>query len=95
VPKNAGTPSTNEFLPSVRHFLVPTWFRQLRVNTRAYIESGEAPTLSIAPKPDTAGQWQRILAEMRNEVDTFGLIEGGHLADTETGSETTDSEWAY
>jgi hypothetical protein len=95
---HAGTPSANEFLPSIRHFLVPTWFRQLRIKARTHIESGEGPTLSIAPKPDTAGQWQvrqRILAEMRNEVDTFGLIEGGHPVDAETGSETTDSEWAY
>jgi hypothetical protein len=63
-----------------------------------HIESGEGPTLSIAPKPDTAGQWmvrQRILAEMRNEVDTFGLIERGYPAHAETGSETTDSEWDY
>jgi hypothetical protein len=82
----------------VRHFLVPTWFRQLRVKARAHIESGEGPTLSIAPKPDPAGQWvarQRILAEMRNEVDTFGLIEGGQLTDAEEGSETTGSDWDY
>jgi hypothetical protein len=95
---HAGTPSANEFLPSVRHFLVPTWFRQLRIKARVHIEGGETPTLSIAPKPDTAGQWQvrqRILAEMRNEVDTFGLIEGGHPADAETDPETTDSEWAF
>lgn len=95
---HTGTPLANEFLPSIRHFLVPTWFRQLRVKARAHIESGECPTLSIALKPDTAGQWQvrqQILAEMRNEVDTFGLIEGGYLADAETGSETTDSELAY
>jgi len=70
----------------------------LRIKARVYIESDEAPTLSIAPKTDNAGQWQVqqwILAEMRNEVDTLGLIEGGHLTDAETGSETTDSELAY
>lgn len=93
-----GKPSANEFLPRVRHFLVPTWFRQLRIKARAHIESGELPTLSVAPKPDTAGQWQarqRILAEMRNEVDTFGLLEGVGPIDDNQGSETTDSELAF
>ncbi len=32
---------------------------------------------------------------MRNEVDTFGLIEGGFPVNAETGSETTDSEWDH
>jgi hypothetical protein len=75
-----------------------TWFRQLRIKARAHIESGKLLRLSITPKPDTAGQWQarqRILAEMRNEVDTFGLIEGVRLIDDDQGSETTDSELAF
>jgi hypothetical protein len=95
---HSGKPSANEFLPRVRYFLVPTWFRQLRMKARAHIESGESPRLSIAPKPDTAGQWQarqQILAEMRNEVDTFGLIEGVGVIDDDQGSETTDSELAF
>ena len=95
---HSGNPSANEFLPHVRHFLVPTWFRQLRIIARDHIESGEAPALSIAPKPDTARQWQvrqQIIAEMRNEVDTFGLIEAGDLPDNEQGSETSDEDWDY
>ena len=90
---HSGTPQANEFLPSVRHFLVPTWFRQLRIKARAHLESGEAPTLLIAPKPDTHRQWQarqHILAEMRNEVDTFGLVEGGFI--DQDASDTADSE---
>lgn len=95
---HAGNPSANEFLPHVRHFLVPSWFRQLRIKARDHIESGEAPQLSVAPKPDTAGEWQvrqRIIAEMRNEVDTFGLIEAGDLPDDLGGSGTSDDEWNY
>jgi hypothetical protein len=93
-----GTPSANEFLPRIRHFIVPTWYRQLRIKARDHIESGEAPTLSIAPKPDTAREWQvrqQIIAEMRNEVDTFGLIEGGDLLGEQDGSETSDDDWNY
>ena len=77
-----GTPAANEFLPHVWHFLVPTWYRQLRILTRNHIESGEAPILSLALKPETNLQWQtrqQIVAEMRNEADTFGLIETGNI----------------
>jgi hypothetical protein len=38
---------------------------------------------------------QRILAEIRNEVDTFGLIEDGQPMNTEENPETTDSDWNY
>lgn len=91
----------SEFLPHTRHFLVPTWYRQLRIKTRDHIESGENPKLSLAPKPDTSQQWQarqQIIAEMRNEVDTFGLIETGQdmIANDEMGQlieeEILDSE---
>jgi len=77
---------------------VPAWYRQLRIKARDHIESGEAPILSIAPKPDTAAQWQvrqQIITEMRNEVDTFGLIEDGDLGREEEGSETGDEDWDY
>lgn len=47
-------PATSEFLPQVRHFLVPTWYRQLCIKARDHIKSGAAPVLSLAPKPDTA-----------------------------------------
>lgn len=64
--------------------------------------------LSLAPKPDTSKQWQvqqQIVAEMRNEADTFGLIEIGmdgeeslqreeHSHDEE-GSETADEDWDF
>jgi len=33
--------------------------------------------------------------EMRNEIDTFGLIETGGVPDTETDSETSDEDWDY
>lgn len=77
---------------------MPTWFRQLRIKAREHIQSGEAPTFSIAPKPDTAREWQvrqQIIAEMRNEVDTFGLIEAGNLQGEQEGSETSDDDWNY
>jgi hypothetical protein len=95
---HSGIPLANEFLPSIRHFVVPTWFRQLRIKARNHIASGEFPALAIAPKPDTALQWQarqQIISEMRNEVDTFGLIEAGDLLGTEEDSETSDSDWDY
>jgi hypothetical protein len=91
-----GNPTANEFLPQIRHFLVPTWFRQLRIKARDHIDSGEAPVLSIAPKPDTAKQWQarqQILAEMRNEVDTFGLIEAGDVQ--QDVDSAADDDWNY
>lgn len=77
-----GDPAANEFLPQIRHFLVPTWYRQLRIKARNHIHSGEAPVISITPKPNTAKQWQvrqQVLAEMRNEVDTFELVEAGDV----------------
>jgi hypothetical protein len=69
---------------------------------RSHIESGVAPALSIAPRPDTAQQWQarqQIIAEMRNEVDTFGLLEAGYFeneAENEREDEgTSDDDWDY
>lgn len=95
-------PAASEFLPHVRHFLVPTWYRQLRIKARHHIENGEQPILSLAPKPDTSKEWQvrqQIIAEMRNEADTFGLVEAGELSDQrldiENVSETSDEDWDY
>lgn len=58
--------------------------------------------LSLALKPDTAAQWrvrQQIIAEMRNEVDTFGVIETGMDREegihSDNGQETTDDDWNY
>jgi hypothetical protein len=64
------------------------------MKARAHLESGEDPALLIAPKPDTHREWQArqyILAEIRNEVDTFGLIEDGAYGDSDA-PDTTDSE---
>jgi hypothetical protein len=91
---HSGTPLANEFLPHIRHFLVPSWYRQLRIQARNHIESGKLPLLSIAPRPDTAQQWQarqQIIAEMRNEVDTFRLLEAGLVED----EESSDDDWDY
>jgi hypothetical protein len=47
---------------------------------RNYIAGGEAPTLSLAPKPDILREWQvkqQVLAEIRNKIDIFGLVEAG------------------
>lgn len=93
-----GPPLANEFLSSQRHFLVLTWYRHLRIKARNHIESGDDPKLSIAPKPDTARQWQvrqQIIAEMRNEADTFGLIEAGDVVSGTSGEETSDLDWDY
>lgn len=52
--------------------------------------------LAIAPKPDTAKQWQvrqQVLAEMRNEVDTFGLIETGDVQ--QNVEPAADDDWNY
>ncbi len=73
---HSGTPISSEFLLQIRHFLVPVWYRQLRIKIRNHIESTEVPILSLAPKPDTRHHWQvrqQIIAEMRNEAETFGL----------------------
>lgn len=58
--------------------------------------------LFLAPKPNTAAQWrvrQQIIAEMRNEVDTFGIIETGidrkEGVHSDDGQETTDNDWNY
>ena len=91
-----GDPAANEFLPQIRHFLVPSWYRQLRIMARNHIAGGEAPTLSLAPKPDTLREWQvkqQVLAGIRNEVDTFGLVEAG--VEQEDGESATDQEWNY
>ena len=72
-------PAANEFLPAIRRFLIPPWYRQLRVMPRDHIDSGEPPQLAIAPKPDNRQLWQarqEIVDGMRNEADTFRLIEG-------------------
>jgi|SRR5450432_155063 hypothetical protein len=95
---HSGNPLANEFLPHIRHFLVPSWYRQLRIKARSHIESGVTPFLSIAPRPDTAQQWQarqQIITEMRNEVDTFGLLEAGCLEDKPEDEETSDDDWDY
>lgn len=87
-------PVANEFLPAIRRFLVPSWYRQLRILARQHIESGELPELAIAPKPDNRALWQarqEVLAELRNEVDTFRLVEGGGV-DSDDGD---DEEWDY
>lgn len=72
------------------------------MKTRNHIQSGAVLILSLAPKPDTAAQWQvrqQIIAEMRNEVDTFGLIETGIDSNeglyNEEGLETVDEDWDY
>ena len=97
-----GDPAASEFFPQVRHFLVATWYRQLRIKARDHIKRGAAPVLSLAPKPDIATQWQvrqQIIAEMRNEADTFGLIETGIDEEegvySDEGQETTDDDWNY
>ena len=42
---------------------------------------------------------QQIIAEMRNEADTFGIIETGiddeERLHSEEGSETADEDWDY
>ena len=45
-----------------------------------HIEKSEDLKLSLAPKLNTSKEWQarqQVVAEMRNEVDTFGLIKTG------------------
>lgn len=88
-------PTANEFLHSERHYLVPAWYQQLRVMARNHIRDGRNPQLSIAPKPETANEWrvrQQIIAEMNNEVDTFGLIETGELPENFQGENASGSE---
>lgn len=58
--------------------------------------------LSLVPKPDTAAQWrvrQQIIAEMHNEIDTFGVIETGmdeeESVHSNEGQETTDDDWNF
>lgn len=73
-------PTANEFLPRIRQFLVPPWYRQLRIRVREHMESGEDPILSLVPKVDTIKEWQvrqQVITKIRNEVDTFGMIETG------------------
>jgi hypothetical protein len=87
-------PSANEFLPAIRRFLVPPWYRQLRILARDHVDSGEAPELAIAPKPDNRTLWQarqEVATEMRNEADTFRLIEGGDL----NSDEEEEGDWDY
>lgn len=94
-----GDPPASEFPPKVRHFLVPMWYRQLRIKARDHIESSAAPVLSLASKPDIATQWrvrQQIFAKMGNEVDTFGMIEtvmdGEEGVQSDDGQESTDDD---
>ncbi len=82
----------NEFIPETRMYLIPPFYRQLRIKTRDHLRSKQAPELAVAPKaPDTEELgWNvhaDVLAEVNNEVDTFGLIEGGDWA---AGAETTE-----
>jgi hypothetical protein len=46
-------PLANEFLPAIRRFLIPGWYREFRVLARDHIESGELPVLAITLKPDS------------------------------------------
>lgn len=89
-------PAANEFLCSERHYLVPAWYREFRILARNHLQSGTLPQLSIAPKPETLREWrirQRVIAEIDNEVDTFGLIETGQMSDNNAGREhTSDSD---
>lgn len=51
---------------------------------RNHIESGEVLMLSLAPNPKTSRQWQtqqQIITEIRNEANTFELIETGDIGD--------------
>jgi hypothetical protein len=87
-------PAASEFLPATRRYLVPAWYRQLRRLARNHIESGELPVLAIAPKPDNRNVWQarqQVINEVRNEVDTFGLVE----TDLNSAGEHSDEDWDY
>lgn len=48
----------SKFFLQFCHFLVSILYRQLRIKARDHIKSGTAPMLSLAPKLDTAAQWQ-------------------------------------
>jgi hypothetical protein len=88
----------NEFLPAIRRYLVPTWYRQLRIAARDHIESGADPVLAIAPKPDRRAVWearQQVVDEMRNEVDTFGLVEANLQSGGEQEAGEDGSDWDY
>lgn len=88
----------NEFLPAIRRYLVPTWYRQLRILARDHIESGSDPALAIAPKPDRRAVWearQQVVDEVRNEVDTFGLVEANLQSGGEQEEGEDDSDWDY
>jgi hypothetical protein len=90
-------PAANEFLPAIRRYLVPSWYRQLRRLARDHIESGELPVLAIAPKPDNRNIWlarQQVIDEVRNEVDTFGLVETD-LNGIGEEEERSDEDWDY
>ena len=87
-------PLANEFLPAIRRFLIPPWYRQFRILARDHIDGGEAPELAIASKPDNRALWQarqEVVVEMRNETDTFRLIEGGDL----NSGDEEDEDWDY
>lgn len=91
-------PTANEFLPAIRRYLVPAWYRQLRILAREHIESGNDPVLAIAPKPDKRAVWearQQVIDEMRNEADTFGLVEANLQGGGEQEEDEEDSNWDY
>jgi hypothetical protein len=95
-------PTANEFLLAIRRYVVPTWYRQLRILAREHIESGADPALMIAPLPDHRAVWearQQVTDEMRNEVDAFSLVEANLQGDGEEEEEEqeveNDSDWDY
>jgi hypothetical protein len=55
----------------------------------------------IAPQPDRRGGWEarrQMIDEMRNEVDTFALVEANLQGDGEEEEEEeveNDSDWDY
>jgi hypothetical protein len=68
------------------------WYRQLRILARDHLESGADPALMIAPQPDRRAVWearQQVIDEMRNEVDTFALVEANLQGD---GKEEEEEE---
>ena len=53
----------------------------------------DASTPRFGWVPDIEFLAQQVLAEIRNEVDTFGLVEAG--VEQEDGESATDQEWNY
>jgi hypothetical protein len=96
--ESLGHPSpavANEFIPDTRYYLVPPFYRQLRIKAHDHIHSQQAPELALAPKAPDAEDlgWDvhsHVINEVNNEVDTFGLIEGGVWADPDDDWEDID-----